>query len=599
MPPKGHEYKICIDRDEEIMDVVDRLRRIPARSVTLVVPQHAMLLHSGVNLKILAFESRRMDKHITIMTNDEEGIALARRAQIATVHYRGDDSGDLPQSSHGVSDVPLARPVMSPPRPAVVVPPSAPNRLSVAARLSSRRPTGVVPRPVMPLDHRDTVRAKRATTPPRRQSPRAAGFAPRASGPRRATAAHGAQTARRVPVTNASSAEKHLASRKPRIVTWVLAVGALGVLCFVATLAILPFSSVTVYLKHTVKDEQVEVTARAQQEGVDGERRMIPARIVERDVTLTKTFPATGSGNVGAQKARGKITITNTDTTSQPLVATTRFLAQDGTLFRLVNAVTVPAATGEAPGSVEALVVADKAGAEGNIGPTTFTVPGLSTSAKQGKITAASTAAMTGGGEGGDGVAVVTADDLVAAKAVTEDETPEYVRARIMEVLRPDEEVLVDGALSVTRVQSEADATANAAQKEFHYTTVTRTRAIVFSRKDIRAVADTVFAETLASYDATEPRVTVTYGEGSADFDTQSMKVDARIAVDATARIDRDAFAKDIAGKKHDALHRIITENYAKSVDKITIAHVIPRWPAVLADRISPLGIMTDVDFVE
>lgn len=97
-----------------------------------------------------------------------------------------------------------------------------------------------------------------------------------------------------------------------------------------------------------------------------------------------------GSETVDA-KATGSVTITNTWSQAQPLAATTRLLNQDGILFRIDSFVSVPA-----NGTVTATVTADVAGATGNIQPSHFTIPGLSTDLQQ-KIYADSGTAMTGG----------------------------------------------------------------------------------------------------------------------------------------------------------------------------------------------------------
>jgi hypothetical protein len=110
--------------------------------------------------------------------------------------------------------------------------------------------------------------------------------------------------------------------------------------------------------------------------------------------TLGKTKPFTPSG--GSQKeieeqASGRVTLSSTMSSSQPLVATTRLLSKEGVLFRLRRGVTVPAG-----GSVEADVYADQKGVSGNIGPTTFSIPGLN-EVKQKLVTAASSQPITGG----------------------------------------------------------------------------------------------------------------------------------------------------------------------------------------------------------
>lgn len=105
-----------------------------------------------------------------------------------------------------------------------------------------------------------------------------------------------------------------------------------------------------------------------------------------------KTFTPSGTKQTEVEdRATGRVSIYNEMSSAQPLVATTRFLTQDGILFRLKNGVTVPT-----KGSIEAEVYADQKGASGNIQPTTFTIPGLS-EAKQKLVYAKSTEPFTGG----------------------------------------------------------------------------------------------------------------------------------------------------------------------------------------------------------
>ena len=70
--------------------------------------------------------------------------------------------------------------------------------------------------------------------------------------------------------------------------------------------------------------------------------------------------------------AVGMVILYNETNYNQPLVATTRLLSPDDILFRLKERVTVPAND-----SVEVEVYADQSGPESEIGPTSFTIPGL------------------------------------------------------------------------------------------------------------------------------------------------------------------------------------------------------------------------------
>ncbi|MBU1179374.1 hypothetical protein KJ885_00330 [Patescibacteria group bacterium] len=109
------------------------------------------------------------------------------------------------------------------------------------------------------------------------------------------------------------------------------------------------------------------------------------------EVSREAVFTSSGKGVKVPGTAGGTITIINEYTKNQPLIKTTRFLSEGGVLFRLKEDVTALAG-----GSVQVEVYADEEGTGGDIGPTTFTIPGLSKSL-QSKIYGKSEASMTGG----------------------------------------------------------------------------------------------------------------------------------------------------------------------------------------------------------
>ena len=134
----------------------------------------------------------------------------------------------------------------------------------------------------------------------------------------------------------------------------------------------------------------------------DVANRIIPAELFSSRKNFTFSYPATGKKQM-TRKAEGTITIYNTyGTAPQKLVASTRLSDPNGKVFRLVAAVTVPGATmtggNLVPSSVDAAVVADKAGPDYNIAPTNkFTIPGLAGSPKYNGFYGVSTLSMQGG----------------------------------------------------------------------------------------------------------------------------------------------------------------------------------------------------------
>ena len=100
-------------------------------------------------------------------------------------------------------------------------------------------------------------------------------------------------------------------------------------------------------------------------------RSPIAGEIRQITTSVEQTFSASGEEFTG-EEIVGQVQIINNYNKSQALVATTRILSPDNKLFRLQNAVNVPAG-----GEVSVAIYADKPSAELAINPTTFTIPGL------------------------------------------------------------------------------------------------------------------------------------------------------------------------------------------------------------------------------
>jgi hypothetical protein len=100
-------------------------------------------------------------------------------------------------------------------------------------------------------------------------------------------------------------------------------------------------------------------------------REKVDGTVKEMEVNEEKTFPSSGEESIG-EEISGKVTLINNSAKSQTLVATTRLLSADNKLFRIKNAVNIPAG-----GSVDAEIYADKPSEDLAITPTSFTIPGL------------------------------------------------------------------------------------------------------------------------------------------------------------------------------------------------------------------------------
>ena len=139
-------------------------------------------------------------------------------------------------------------------------------------------------------------------------------------------------------------------------------------------------------------------------------------KVTEVEVSLNKDFKPTSTKEEPAV-ATGFVTLYNDTNFDQPLVATTRLLTADGVLFRMKNRATVPA-----NGTVDVEVYADKEGKDSEIGPSSFTIPGLSV-AKQEVIYASSVKPMVGGFKS---IGILTKDNLEKATKEMLEELKEF-----------------------------------------------------------------------------------------------------------------------------------------------------------------------------
>ena len=199
----------------------------------------------------------------------------------------------------------------------------------------------------------------------------------------------------------------------------------------------------------------------------------LTALFLETTEGAADTFTPTGSGErVG--KAGGTVTIHNETGRDQSLVTTTRLLSSDGILFRLKEGVRVPA-----NGKVAAVVEADKDGKEGEIGPTRFTIPGLSISL-QSVIYAVSDAEMARGGALSK---IVTEQDLETARQTLRqkilDDTRQSFAAQV------GDNKLMPSDYITTVIEEKASVKAGEAVSSFTMEAKTKIIGVVFDKTEM------------------------------------------------------------------------------------------------------------------
>jgi len=355
---------IYIESDDDVSMVVERILNTQSDNVVLFVPERAKISETILNLRLLYREAKAAKKKIFLNTEEEEVVAMAEEVGIPVMKYKE----PVKPVSRGPSFI------------RDIAPPSRNKKEKSEAPAAPKKNFSN-----KSVSYRQWLNVEKEEGLEKKSAPR--------------------------------KAKRHWRLPKGFMLAGlgiiiVLALGASGVYLFSS-------AEVQIVTKKTVWQNQSAVLALKSLDEEDQDNFKIPAEYLKFSRKASQDFPATGLKDVKV-KSSGKIKIFNAySSTSQNLITNTRFLSQSGKIFRLTAGVTVPGAKVEAgkiiPSSVEVKVVADQPGAEYNIEPTHFTIPGFQGTPKYDKFYADSSETMTGGYVGQ--AKVISQEDLNQAKS--------------------------------------------------------------------------------------------------------------------------------------------------------------------------------------
>lgn len=204
----------------------------------------------------------------------------------------------------------------------------------------------------------------------------------------------------------------------------------LGVIVFMSSKR----ATITITTKATPVDLQADIHIGSTP-GAD-----VPGMVTSTIVAHSQVFSPSGE-RTEPGIARGVLTVYNDSNREQPLVATTRFLSEDDILFRLEEGVVVPANS-----SIDVEVYADQEGATGDIGPSSFTIPGLN-ELRQQEVYAKSNSDMSGGIQT---IGILSQDDIDKAEKILRQSLIDKAQA-LLPKTSENQTVLVDVSKSSVR----------------------------------------------------------------------------------------------------------------------------------------------------
>lgn len=302
--------------------------------------------------------------------------------------------------------------------------------------------------------------------------------------------------------------------------------------------------------------------------------KQIPAEVFSISKNFTFSFVATGKKNV-QQKAEGKITIYNSYSSSpQNLVATTRFMSPDGKIFHLKDKVTIPGAKivdGKiSPSSIEAVVTADKAGVEYNIGAASkFTIPGFQGTPKYEGFYGSSKEAMKGGFIGE--AAYPTDDDIKKGKVDAEKQLKDYTDSALSLQI-PQDFKFLDGSRQFNilkeTVNPQTDEKGN-----FSIFVEGKSSSIGFKEADLKNLIEKTAQASIGDNLLKIKSYTLEYGAPRPDFSQGKISFAVDLKGIFEEPINIDEFKQKVMEKNESEL-KLLASSYA-NIQKFTVSF----WP--------------------
>lgn len=326
-----------------------------------------------------------------------------------------------------------------------------------------------------------------------------------------------------------------------------------------ATVSIKPF------LEPIKIEEEITVSSN-QVDNIDFEKKIIPGKLIEKEVEKWETFKSTGK-ETEQSGASGSIFVYNNINPPMPLnlKAGTRFISsKDGKTYRAKNKISLPPATlvnGKLTQSVtEVQVVAEKEGEEYNIAPAKFSIPGLTGTALYYNVWGESKEKIEGGSQ----------EEIIKVTQLDMDNAQESL-ARSLKEMATDglkEQTLTGFSFNKESVDySEPEFSCSQAVganlAEFNCYSKLKAKVFIFKEADLHAISLSFIDKKLSSskklYEQSlvtslVPRGSITES-GSLVF---NLKIDAKLYND----IDQEVLIMDIAGKSKEDMVILLNNSY-------------------------------------
>lgn len=321
----------------------------------------------------------------------------------------------------------------------------------------------------------------------------------------------------------------------------------------------------------------------------------IPAEIIEDESTISREFPATGE-DVAEKRAEGIVRVYNEySTTSRTFVVNTRFLSTDGKLFRALEKITIPSQKYEEgklkPGFVDIKVRAAEAGQEYNIGPTTFSIPGLLGTDMYTTFYAKSFSQMKGGFKGK--ASQVKKEDLERAEKLLEEEVFEESLAALEKKCDENSFILAQDCLLKEVLEQGCKAEVGEKIDSFTCEIKVKLKALVFREKDLEEFVENAILSQVQEKEIKPGSLELNYFLESKDLEKGQANLNLIALAEIYSPLEETLLKKGIAAKPKKTA-KILLESHPEI--KQAEIKLWPFWLKEIPKNLEKIRIRTVLD---
>lgn len=548
---------IYIDIDDEITGVIDKVRGSEHRIVALVLPKRATAFQSIVNMRLLKRTAETAKKHIVLITSDSTVTPLA-----------------------GVVGLYVAKNLQS--RPEIPEAPAGPDNevedVDEAVDMGGESPSNVV-RP----DRSKSVGELAAAKPDDDDD------------------AIELDNTEPLPTATSSAAKKPKGKKDKKLkvpnfgrfrkILIFGGIGAVGLVILIVICAIvLPKATITVKTDSVAVNSNLDLTLNPNATSVNVDAGVVPAQSQQTQKTQAQQVDATGQRNDGT-KASGSVTMNagqcSGDVPSDVPAGTG--ITANGQTFLTQGTITfTPSISGgkctfRSTNSTD--VIAQSAGAGGNVGSTNFVVVGRN------GVTAKSDAPMSGGSD--KITKIVAQADIDSAKQKINGQDNSSVKQELQSGLQGKGLYAIPATFNTGSPQVTSNANVGDAADNVTVTEKITYTMLGAKQADLKKLIESSVNKQI---DPTKQKI-LDYGLDKAVFNPQSQSasgnslVTMQVTSVAGSSLDTNSLKKQVAGKKAADAKSIIKAN--PSVTDVDVKYS-PFWVSSIPKKTSKITIQIE-----